>query len=298
MKKFQELLNINNGEIIAEREWNKVVQSPIFFKPVFKDRIWGGTNLRTHFHYKIPTETTGECWAISAHPHGQSIVAEGKFKGKTLGELWDNHRELFGGIKGDRFPLLTKILDANNDHAKTKEELVSMIQSGKWDQLLRRVKIKPGDFFYVPSGTIHAICKGTLILETQQSSDTTYRVYDYDRVDANGNKRELHLKQAIEVATIPHKDYTIERSVEVKEGATITTFIKNEFFSVYKWEIDGEGKFVQNHPFLLASVIEGDGELTHDGRSYTLKKGAHFILPNQTGDFAIKGKCVLIVSHV
>lgn len=105
-----------------------------------------------------------------------------------------------------------------------------MIQSGKWDQLLRRVKIKPGDFFYVPSGTIHAICKGTLILETQQSSDTTYRVYDYDRVDANGNKRELHLKQAIEVATVPHKDYTIERSVEVKEGATITTFIKNEFF--------------------------------------------------------------------
>jgi Phosphomannose isomerase len=339
VKKFQELLNINNGEIIAEREWNKVVQSPIFLKPVFKDRIWGGTNLRTHFHYKIPTETTGECWAISAHPHGQSIVAGGKFKGKTLGELWDNHRELFGGIKGDRFPLLTKILDANNDlsvqvhpddeyakkhengelgktecwyiidcsenaeiiyghHAKTKEELVSMIQSGKWDQLLRRVKIKPGDFFYVPSGTIHAICKGTLILETQQSSDTTYRVYDYDRVDANGNKRELHLKQAIEVATVPHKDYTIERSVEVKEGATITTFIKNEFFSVYKWEIDGEGKFVQNHPFLLASVIEGDGELTHDGRSYTLKKGAHFILPNQTGDFAIKGKCVLIVSHV
>ncbi|MGG3487312.1 mannose-6-phosphate isomerase, class I, partial [Bacillus safensis] len=90
-------------------------QSPIFLLPELKERIWGGTALRDQFGYDIPSDQTGECWAISAHPNGPSVVQDGPYKGKTLIELWDNHRELFGGIEGDRFPLLTKILDANQD---------------------------------------------------------------------------------------------------------------------------------------------------------------------------------------
>lgn len=70
-----------------------------------------------------------------------------------------------------------------------------MIERGEWDGLLNRVKVKPGDFFFVPSGTVHAIGKGTLILETQQNSDTTYRLYDYGRKDADGRLRELHLEK-------------------------------------------------------------------------------------------------------
>ncbi|MCO6062299.1 class I mannose-6-phosphate isomerase, partial [Pseudomonas sp. MOB-449] len=68
---------------------------------------------------------------------------------------------------------------------------------------MRRVKVKPGDFFYLPSGTVHAIGKGILALETQQNSDTTYRLYDYDRKDAEGKLRELHLKKSIEVIEVP-----------------------------------------------------------------------------------------------
>ena len=79
-----------------------------------------------------------------------------------------------------------------------------MVDQGEWDKLLRRVKVKAGDFVYVPSGTIHAIGKGIVILETQQSSDITYRVYDYDRTDAAGNTRELHLERSIQVTTVPH----------------------------------------------------------------------------------------------
>ncbi|MGZ4113018.1 MAG: type I phosphomannose isomerase catalytic subunit, partial [Tumebacillaceae bacterium] len=70
--------------------------------------------------------------------------------------------------------------------AQSRAELAEMMQSGAWDDLLIRRPIQPGLFFYVPSGTVHALGKGTLVLEIQQSSDTTYRVYDYDRVDANG----------------------------------------------------------------------------------------------------------------
>ena len=81
-----------------------------------------------------------------------------------------------------------------------------MVEDGNWDGLLRRIEVKAGDFFYVPHGTIHAIGAGIVILETQQNSDTTYRVYDYDRRDKQGQLRDLHLKQSADVTQFPHQD--------------------------------------------------------------------------------------------
>lgn len=312
---------------------------PLFLKPNFKERIWGGTALQQEFGYNIPSEKTGECWAISAHPNGPSVIENGPFAGKTLDGLWKEHPELFGNPKEEVFPLLTKILDANMDlsvqvhpddsyakehengelgktecwyvidckegadmifghNAKTKEELVQQTEQGNWEALLRRVKIKPGDFFYVPSGTIHALCEGTLVLETQQSSDTTYRVYDYDRRDENGNLRELHLEKAIDVTTVPHQDAMSHPTVESKENVDITTFVQSDFFSVYKWEVKGNSTFGFNDKYVLLSVIGGEGALVHDGENYPLKKGTHIILPVNLGDFAIDGACQLIVSHM
>ena len=88
---------------------------PLFLEPVFYEKIWGGTGLRDEFGYDIPSDHTGEAWAISAHPHGQASIKNGPYQGMKLNELWDQHRELFGNAKGDVFPLLTKILDANQD---------------------------------------------------------------------------------------------------------------------------------------------------------------------------------------
>ncbi|AGK55786.1 mannose-6-phosphate isomerase [Bacillus sp. 1NLA3E] len=318
--------------------WRVPFLQPLLLRPTFKERIWGGTALRTDFGYDIPSEKTGECWAISAHPNGPSIIENGTFAGKTLDELWKEHPELFGNPKEAVFPLLTKILDANVDlsvqvhpddtyaqehengelgktecwyiidckegtdivfghYAKTKAELIQQMEQGNWNQLLRRVKIKPGDFFYVPSGTIHAICEGTLILETQQSSDTTYRVYDYDRRDENGNLRELHLEKAIDVTTVPHQDTASQPTVETRDGVTITTYVQSEFFSVYKWDIEGRASFTFNDQYLLLSNINGEGTITHNGEQYTLKKGTNLIIPVNFGPFTISGHCQLIVSH-
>lgn len=311
---------------------------PLFLKPVFKERIWGGTALQTEFDYDIPINKTGECWAISAHPNGPSIIENGLYAGMALDELWREHPELFGNPKEEVFPLLTKILDANMDlsvqvhpedayakvhesgelgktecwfildckegadmifghNAKTKEELIQQINLGNWNELLGRVKIKPGDFFYVPSGTIHALCEGTLVLETQQSSDTTYRVYDYNRRDAEGNLRDLHLKKAIDVTTVPHHDTGVAPKVQKQENITITTFVESEFFSVYKWDIEGKVTFSFNDQYILLSVIKGDGTLVHNCEKYSLKKGTHFIIPVGLGEFELDGDCELIVSH-
>lgn len=86
-------------------------KEPLFFQPVLQERIWGGESLKG-FNYDLPSQTTGECWGISAHLNGPSIVKSGKYKGLTLKELWDKHRELFGNYQTEKFPLLTKILDA------------------------------------------------------------------------------------------------------------------------------------------------------------------------------------------
>ncbi|GAB1810761.1 mannose-6-phosphate isomerase, class I [Priestia megaterium] len=295
--------------------------------------------MKEKFAYKIPHNKTGECWAISAHLNGPSTIENGPFSGKTLNEVWRNHPEVFGYYEGDTFPLLTKILDANQDlsvqvhpddiyanlyengelgktecwyvidckegaeiiyghNAKTKEEFIKMIENEDWDKLLRRVKIKPGDFFYVPSGTIHALCEGTIVLETQQSSDTTYRIYDYDRRDENEKKRELHLKKAIDVTTVPHIDVGNKPIVTKYQDLLVTTFVQSEFFSVHKWEIDGIASLTMDKPFMLCSVINGKGTLRGEEGDYSFDKGSHFILPAKTRNFELSGNCELIVSHL
>lgn len=313
---------------------------PIFLEPVFHERIWGGTALKDKFGYRIPSERTGECWAISGHQNGESTVKNGPFKGKTLDDLWQSMREeLFGNHSSPVFPLLTKILDVNADlsiqvhpddsyaneheqgelgktecwyiidckenaelilghHAQTKEEMKHFIENGVWGEFLKRIPVSKGDFFYVPSGTIHALCEGLLVLETQQSSDTTYRLYDYDRIDKNGNKRELHQEKALDVSIIPHQVFSTKPVVEDKGNNRIIKFIDTEYFKVYKWEITEQVILLQNQAFQLISIINGAGILNVcEGTMYTFNKGDHFILPAGISSFTINGNFEAIVSH-
>lgn len=312
---------------------------PLFLKPLFMYRIWGGTALRDKFNYEIPSKNTGECWAISSHENGDCEIINGKFQGMTLSNLWSNNKELFGNMPGDKFPLLTKILDANDNlsvqvhpdneyakknengelgktecwyildcdddaemifghNAKSKEELEYMISNNKWSDLLKRVKVNKGDFFYVPSGTIHALCKGTLVLETQQNSDTTYRVYDYDRVDSYGNKRDLHIDKSIAVTTVPHSENESNCKIFENDNFKLTTFLSNEFFSVHKLDVFSEYSSIQDKPFELYSVIDGNGKLVSNSNEYSLNKGDNFILPNNFGEFKLIGNLQLIISHI
>lgn len=310
---------------------------PLFLEGVFQDKIWGGTKLRDEFGYDIPSETTGELWAISAHPNGPATVKNGEFAGKSLAELWDINKEIFGNQEGEVFPLLTKIIDAQNDlsvqvhpddayglanegelgktecwyvlsaepdaeivfghNAESKEELRSLIDNGQWDDLLRSVQVKAGDFFYVPSGTVHAIGSGVMILETQQSSDTTYRLYDYDRRDDAGNTRELHIDQSIDVTTIPHSDQQPTTIINEQDNGTLTTLVSNDFFTVYEWSLTGEVSFEQEGLYTLVSVVDGKGSLQIENDTYELNKGDHFLLPNEIRNWKIDGNIHLIAAH-
>lgn len=315
-------------------------QEPIFLQPVFQERIWGGEKLASEYGYAIPSDKTGEAWVISAHPKGPSIIANGPLAGQTLKEAWENHGELFNKQPDDQkaYPLLVKILDANDDlsvqvhpddtfaqevegepygktecwyvlqaepdakivfghHAETREELENLMKRGEWERLLNYKHVQAGDFIYVPSGTIHAIGKGIVILETQQSSDITYRVYDYDRQDASGNKRELHLEKSIEVTNVPHREQVFEHRVETTGDLTIKTLIEEKYFTVYHWAIDGKVERKSDEDFLQVSVIAGSGEIVAGDKTFAIEKGSHFILPYTLESYRLLGNAQLIVSH-
>lgn len=309
------------------------MQEILKLKPIFQERIWGGTRLRDYFGYALNSTHTGECWAISAHDNGDCLIDNGPLIGQPLSRVYREHRELFGFSQSAVFPLLTKILDASEDlsvqvhpddeyaarvendlgktecwyiihceedaeiifghSAKTRDELSQMIHGGEWDNLLKRMPIKAGDFFYVPSGTIHALCRGTLVLETQQSSDTTYRVYDYDRRDTDGNLRELHVDSAIKVSNVPHEGNIILPEIREAENMKITSFVENNFFTVEKWEVFGETVKSLAH-YTLISVLEGEGRIN----DMEVKKGDHLILTSLLSQAVFSGRLTMISSWI
>lgn len=305
----------------------------LLLNPVFKQRIWGGDQLKAKFGYEIPGDDTGECWAVSAHPNGDCTVKEGIYEGATLSELWEKHPELFGNPREDRFPLLVKIIDAKDDlsiqvhpddayakehengslgktecwyildctedatlvaghNAGSREELSDMIHQGRWTELIREIPIKKGDFIQIDPGTVHAIKGGLMILETQQNSDITYRVYDYGRL-TDGKPRELHVAQSIDVITVPAPtaQESVKDALNLPENK-MNELISCDYYTVWKLDVEGSFSFEQSHPFLIMSVIGGEGSIN----ARTIKKGDHFILPAGFGSVEMQGKMQLIAS--
>ena len=200
----------------------------IFLKAIQKNTIWGGERFGLG---------VGELWLISAHPNGCCLVLGGEFAGMRLDDLYAKRGDLFDNKKS--FPLLIKLIDAKEDlslqvhpdnhyaglheqsfgkseswlmldckegakiilghNAKDEKELKSMIEQQKWPELLREVEVFKQDYFHIPPGTLHAIGAGCFLLEVQQNSDVTYRVWDFDR------GRELHTKKALDVLKAPSK---------------------------------------------------------------------------------------------
>lgn len=181
--------------------------------------------------------------------------------------------------------------------AADKAGFEKMVNQGEWEQLFRYVKVQKGDFVYVPSGTIHAIGRGITILEVQQSSDITYRVYDYDRKDKAGNTRELHLDKAKAVTQIPHEDVPLSFETMENGDLKIRQLVKEHYFTVEKWEVSGKAGHRVTADFLQVNVLEGKGSIEAEGEKYDLAKGIHFILPNGVRDIKLDGEMELIVSH-
>ena len=180
-------------------------------------------------------------------------------------------------------------------NAKDKNEVKRMIYDGAWAEFIRTIPIKKGDFFQINPGTVHAIKAGTLILEIQQNSDITYRVYDYDR-RTNGELRELHIDKSIDVIEAPFIETLTEYKLqeEIIENMVRQKLVDCPYYTVEKQKIQGNVKLRQDKNFRIYSVVEGEG--TIDG--IRINKGMHFILPFAYGDYCLDGAMVLICSYI
>lgn len=316
-----------------------MTEAPIFLQPTFHERIWGGDTLHRHFGYTLPSARTGECWAISAHPAGESVVREGIYAGITLGQLWSQHPHLFGLNGTGRFPILIKLIDAQDDlsvqvhpddayaaryeggqsgkteawyvlacregaeivyghNCQSLEEFKKLVALRKWGQLLRRVPVRPGDCFEVPSGLVHALGSGILVYEVQQNSDLTYRLYDYDRLDASGRRRELHLEQAL--ANVSFLPPPVRKPPQITQlpGARIETLIENRYFGLQKWIMQSTASMESRSPYLLVSVIGGQGQIKTDAGGFSFQKGDHLIIPKDTArHFSVQGTAEWLVAY-
>lgn len=179
-------------------------------------------------------------------------------------------------------------------NATTREELSAMIHEGRWAELIREIPVKKGDFIQIDPGTVHAIKAGILLMEMQQSSDITYRVYDYDRC-AGGKRRELHVEKSIDVITVPAKP--VEDSVFSALGLPanrLNELYRCEDYTVFRIDADGEMCFEQVYPFLFFSVTEGEGTVN----GLPVKKGDHMILPCGYGSVCVRGRLEVIAATV
>lgn len=295
------------------------------------EKMWGGTALRDLYGFDIPSDHTGEDWVASGHPNGPTWIKNGRFKGKTLVEVWRQHPELFQNAHGVRpFPLLVKILDAHENlsvqvhpgnayaakhahelgkteswyilaakpdaeiyfghHAQTRAEFSQMLEQRDWERLLRKVPVKAGDFFYVPAGTLHALGAGVVALEIQQSSDTTYRVYDFDRIDqTTGFHRKLDLLDAKAVTQVPFAPVTPKQTTKQIGGATCTTLVQAEYFNVQDYHLDGACTLAPSDSYQIGVVVSGKVTIKSKRDTYSFTPGMSFILLADGSDCMVTG---------
>src|SRR5699024_1626306 len=144
--------------------------------------------------------------------------------------------------------------------------------------LVNKVKVKPGEFYFIQAGTIHAIGAGVLVYETMQSSDVTYRVYDFDREEAAHDRRGLNQAKAKEVIEVTQENINIATDTEIIENHKSIKLVSNDFFTMEKWEISGTLNYMKPRAYVIVSVLKGSVQVIVDCYIYEVKQGQNFIL--------------------
>lgn len=303
----------------------KMLNYPIRFTPILKDKIWGGNKLKNLLNKNSEREDIGESWEISGVRDNISVVENGALKGRNLNQLLENYREKLIGKNnfnafGAEFPLLIKFIDAktelsvqlhphdriarekHNSFGKTemwyimqadenaeinvgfketisKEAYLEHLNSGRITELLNFEKVQKGDSFFINTGKVHAIGAGVLLAEIQQTSDITYRIYDWDRTDAEGNSRELHTDLALDAIDFAKKDdFKMEYSKDLNKSSNIASC---EYFTTNFLPVDGELEkdYSNIDSFVIYMCVSGKAKVSIAGNSEIFEKGQTLLIP-------------------
>lgn len=183
----------------------------------------------------------------------------------------------------------------------TKEECRRRIEEGTLTEVLKRIPVKKGDVIFVKAGTVHAILEGLLILEIQQSSNATYRLYDYDRVDKNGNKRQLHLEKALDNLDYHTYECSLEPEGAKEQGKGYTKQLLGEckYFSAILYEVEDEAELsLDDASFSAIVFLEGTGTIETENRQSRFSAGDSFFVPAGKKVLRIKGRGKFVLSRI
>jgi len=302
---------------------------PLKFRPVLKDKIWGGNKIRKVLGIDFsPLPNCGEAWVLSGVEGNQTGIENGFLAGNELNELVEIY---MGDLVGDavyerfgaEFPILVKFIDAadylsiqvhpddelaakrNIGYGKSemwyimdadpgaelisgfkrkvdRETYLQHLENKTLKEILNEEKVSRGDVFYMPAGRVHALGPGIFLAEIQQTSDTTYRIYDWDRVDENGKSRELHTEEALDAIDFwVYDSYKTEYTP--RENGT-ATMVSSPFFTTSLIQL---GKalakdYTELDSFVIYVCVEGAVTVVHDGDTepqVNLKQGEALLIP-------------------
>ena len=314
------------------------------FEPLLKQTLWGGDKIIPFKNLKDKLENVGESWEISGVKDNETIVAEGKDKGKSLNQLVREQKgQLVGEDNyqrfGDEFPLLIKFIDARQDlsiqvhptdeiaHRQgksrgktemwyalestpgaqlynglkqqiTPEQYKQMVANDTITDALARYEVSEGDVFFIPAGRIHAIGAGCFVAEIQQTSDVTYRIYDFKRKDKNGNYRELHTElaaESIDYTVLPN--YRAEYERTKNEGVQVATC---PYFTTAVYDLTEPMTldYTELDSFVILIAVKGEGTITANGEATTFRMGDTILLPATTGEVKVEGTVKFLETFV
>lgn len=181
----------------------------------------------------------------------------------------------------------------------TREEYIAAVAESRLESLLNRVEVKPGDVFFIPAGTVHALGAGIEVVEVQQTSDITYRIYDWDRVDASGKGRELHTALAVDAIDFEADADLLHKKYDLKAGDSATV-IESNYFTMTLHAVDEEATFDRSmiDSFIIYIAINGSMQIIADGNSETLDEGEVVLIPAEVGDITINGSGKLMEVYI
>jgi mannose-6-phosphate isomerase len=287
---------------------------PLLLKPVFKSYLWGGDRLNKEFGFHSGNPITAEAWMLACHKDGSNVVANGALAGQMLPDVlqkWgyeeppilikliDAKQKLSVQVHPDQE--YARLHEGDNgktemwyvvDCAKGAEliygfqkkvnraEFEKRIKDNTLDEITNHVPVQKGDVFFIEAGTLHAIGEGILIAEIQQSSNVTYRVSDYGRLDANGKPRTLHIEKALDVTVtdVPSHPYGKIGAVTKHAHGSERTLCECELFKVTLIDLNGE-KCAKTDTVSALLVLDGQIELQYDDGKITLHKGDSVLIP-------------------
>lgn len=264
---------------------------PLFLRPVFHTKVWGGSNLEQLGYtlpnhnigeaWGISAHPNGNCEIINGPYKGETLNEVWTNHRELFGDFPSKDFPLMTKIVDANKPLSIHvhpddayayenesgqygksecwyIIDAQENaeivyglKVDSTDEAKSKVSAQDFTNLFNKIKVQPGEFYFIPAGTVHSIGEGIIAYETMQASDVSYRIYDYERQPLEGENRELQVDKAIDVIEVFNENMNITPDTEMVENHKLTKLVSNDFFTIVKWDIFGTLNYMKPREFVL-----------------------------------------------